>query len=113
MSDAAAVLDAAGGIDRAVHEPARLLVLSQLYVVEEADFLFLMRQTGLTQGNLSVHLGKLELCGYVELERGYAGKRPRTVLRITAEGRRALEEYIRTMKRLFDTVTLPERRRQK
>lgn len=90
-------------IDRIVHEPARLDILSQLYVVAEADFLFVMQQADLTQGNLSSHSQKLEEAGYIEIEKGFVGKRPRTVLRITAAGRSALEDYVARMKqRLAD-----------
>ena len=56
-----------GEIDRIIHEPARLLILSFLYVVEAADFIFLMRETGLTKGNLSSHLNKLEGAGYIDV----------------------------------------------
>ena len=91
-------------IDRLVHEPARLKILSQLYVVEAADFLFVMQQTGLTQGNLSSHMSKLEAAGYVEVQKEFAGKRPRTLLSLTPEGRAALEGYVSSMKRLLNTV---------
>jgi DNA-binding transcriptional ArsR family regulator len=66
-SAALAVDDSWTDIDRLVHEPARLMILGQLYVVDEADFLFVMRRLGLTQGNLSSHLGKLEAAGYVAI----------------------------------------------
>ena len=88
-------------VDRLIHEPARLAVLSLLFVVESADFLFLRRQTGLTQGNLSSHLGRLEEAGYVEVEKGFQGKRPRTTLRMTPEGRRAFEMYRAQIERLL------------
>lgn len=88
-------------VDRVIHEPARLAVLSLLFVVESADFLFLRRQTGLTQGNLSSHLGRLEEAGYVEVEKGFRGKRPRTTLRMTPEGRRAFEMYRTQIERLL------------
>jgi len=74
-------------VDRMVHEPARLMILMVLYTVERADFTFLMNVTELTDGNLSSHLSKLEAAGYVEVEKGYAGKKPRTRLRLTAVGR--------------------------
>ena len=85
------------GIDRLIHEPARLLLLSCLYVVESADFVFLSRQTGLTGGNLSSHLSKLEAAGYVDIEKTFVGKRPQTMLRLTSKGRAAFEDYRRTM----------------
>ena len=74
-------------VDRLVHEPARLMILMVLYTVESADFTFVLNVTELTDGNLSSHLSKLEAAGYVEIEKGYAGKKPRTRLRLTAEGR--------------------------
>ena len=80
-------------IDRMVHEPARLMIMSVLYVVASADFLFLLRQTGLTRGNLSSHLSKLESAGYVDVEKEFVDKMPHTVLRLTEAGRAALQTY--------------------
>jgi len=88
-------------IDRVVHEPARLLILSYLYVVESADFLFLLRQTNLTKGNLSSHLIKLEKAGYVNVEKKFVEKIPRTLLSLTKEGRKAFHDYSQRMKRIF------------
>ena len=62
-------------IDKLIHEPARLLIMSHLYVVESADFLFLMRQTDLTFGNLSSHLAKLEKAKYVSIKKEFLGKK--------------------------------------
>jgi len=84
-------------VDRLVHEPARLMILMVLYTVEVADFTFLTNATELTDGNLSSHIGKLEAAGYVEIEKGYAGKRPRTLLRLTPLGRQAVDNYRKTM----------------
>jgi DNA-binding MarR family transcriptional regulator len=89
-------------IDKLIHEPARLKILAQLYVVESADFLFLMRQTGLTQGNVSGHLTKLEKANYVTIKKGYVGKRPQTVISLTTKGRKAFKEYIQSMQQVFD-----------
>ena len=89
-------------IDRMIHEPARLMILAYLYVVESADFLFLMRQTGLTGGNLSSHLSKLEAAGYVDIQKEFVGKKPHTMLRLTDEGRAAFREYRQSMKQVFD-----------
>lgn len=91
-------------IDRVVHEPARLLILSYLYVVESADFLFLLRQTNLTKGNLSSHLMKLEKAGYVNIEKKFVEKIPRTLLSLTKEGRKAFHEYSKRMKRIVKTL---------
>jgi len=87
--------------DRVIHEPARLRLIALLSVVEEADFVFLQRQTGLTGGNLSTHVARLEGAGYVLVEKGYRGKRPRTSLSLTAEGRAALARYRRTLHTLL------------
>jgi DNA-binding MarR family transcriptional regulator len=80
-------------LDRLIHEPARLVLVANLAVVDEADFVFLSRQTGFTAGNISSHMTRLEDAGYVELEKGFVGKRPRTVYRLTEEGRGAFERY--------------------
>jgi len=80
-------------LDRTVHEPARLAILGMLSIVEEADFLFLLKETGLTRGNLSSHMSKLESRGYITVSKGYSGRTPRTALAITPEGRKALGNY--------------------
>jgi DNA-binding MarR family transcriptional regulator len=92
-------------VDRLVHEPARLMILMVLYTVESADFTFLVNATELTDGNLSSHLSKLEAAGYVKMEKGYAGKKPRTTLQLTEEGRRAVEDYISTMQRAMRNLS--------
>lgn len=86
-----------GGIDRIVHEPARLSLLAQLYGAESADFLYLLRQTGLTKGNLSAHLRKLEDAGYVSVEKTFVNRLPLTVFRLTDGGRAAIETYRKQM----------------
>lgn len=94
-------LPSASAIDRLVHEPARLLILAHLRVVESADFNFLMQRTGLTWGNMSSHLSKLEDAGYVEIEKTYVGKRPYTLLSLTDDGRSAFDSYAGQMQALF------------
>jgi len=89
-------------IDRLVHEPARLMILGLLYVVESADFVFLMNQTSLTWGNLSAHMSKLEQAGYLEVEKSFKERRPHTMLRLTEAGRLAFQEYRRKMKQVLD-----------
>ena len=88
-------------IDRLIHEPARLIILSILYVLESADFLYLLQASGLTKGNLSSHLSKLESAGYVAVEKTYLGKRPYTLLHLTPEGREAFEMYRVQMQQLL------------
>lgn len=92
-------------IDRVIHEPARLLILACLSVVDSADFLFLMNQTNLTRGNLSSHLSKLETAGYVEIKKEFVDKIPRTLLALTKKGRNAFHEYRRNMKKLLDSLS--------
>ena len=91
-------------IDRVIHEPARLLLVATLSVVESADFLFLMNQTKLTRGNLSSHLSKLEAAGYVEIKKEFVEKIPRTLLRLTEEGRNAFLEYRQKMQQVLDSL---------
>ncbi len=80
-------------VDRVIHEPARLLIVTILFAVEKADFLYLLRETGLTKGNLSAHLVKLEHAGYVKIEKTFRGKIPQTLISLTDEGRSAFEIY--------------------
>ncbi|HEY1207555.1 MAG: transcriptional regulator [Bryobacteraceae bacterium] len=84
-------------MDRIVHEPARLSILIILDGVGEADFLYLQREGGFTQGNLSSHLAKLEEAGYVEITKTFKGKLPLTLCSLAAKGERALAEYTRRM----------------
>jgi len=88
-------------IDRLIHEPARLQIMTQLYVVEEADFLFLMRKTGLTWGNLSSHMSRLEAAGYIEIKKEFLDKKPHTILRMTANGRAAFNDYQAAIRKVF------------
>ena len=87
------------GIDRVLHEPARLVHVALLYPLEDADFLFLLRESGLTKGNLSSHLAKLEEAGYVVVTKGYRGKVPHTDYRLTDHGRAAFRAYRDQMRR--------------
>lgn len=88
-------------IDQVIHARARLSIMAQLYVIESADFLFLMRQTGLTFGNLSSHLSKLEAAGYVTMKKEFVGKKRHTMLRLTEKGRVAFRKYAHSMKRFL------------
>ena len=91
-------------IDRLIHEPARLMITAYLYVIESADFLFLEKQTGLTRGNLSSHLSRLEEGGYVVIKKEFVEKIPRTLIRLSEKGRRALDDYRTKMKRILDEL---------
>jgi DNA-binding transcriptional ArsR family regulator len=80
-------------VNRLVHEPARLAILVALSACDRADFLFLLNITGLTKGNLSSHLSKLEQAGLVEIEKKFEGKMPVTYATLTLEGKEALKDY--------------------
>ena len=88
-------------LDRLIHEPARLRLVTLLYVVDEADFVYLSTQTGLTAGNISSHMTKLETAGYVEIDKTFADKKPRTVYRLTKAGRAAVDQYRATIDELL------------
>jgi DNA-binding transcriptional ArsR family regulator len=94
-------------LDRLIHEPARLAILLILDGAGEADFLYLQREGGFTQGNLSGHLAKLEEAGYVAIEKKFKGKVPLTVCSLTGKGKTALAEYSQRMR----GILRPESRR--
>lgn len=85
-------------LDRVIHEPARLRIVALLAGVEEADFLWLLRESALTKGNLSSHLARLEEAGYVAVQKTFRGKIPLTMLRLSEVGRSAFAGYRRAMK---------------
>lgn len=80
-------------LDRLIHEPARLSIMLYLFVVDEADFTFLLHKTGLTRGNLSVHLQKLEQNGYLEIRKEFRNRVPHTLVRLSKMGRDAFTQY--------------------
>lgn len=88
-------------LDRLIHEPARLQLLTLLLVVDEADFVYLADQTGLTAGNISSHMARLEAAGYVEVDKMFVDRRPRTVYRLTEAGRGAMAAYRAAIDELF------------
>ena len=88
------------GLDRMIHEPARLTICALLYPLDEADFLYLLTQSGLSKGNLSSHLMKLEEALYVDIEKRFKGKLPQTICRLTTDGRRAFEAYRKSLRAL-------------
>ncbi|MEA4868815.1 MAG: transcriptional regulator [Bacteroidia bacterium] len=88
-------------LDPLLNSQLRLAVVSLLISLEEADFVYLREKTGSTAGNLSIQLEKLSSSGYIEIEKGYLGKRPRTTCRITEKGRQAFEDYIDALKSYF------------
>ena len=99
-------------VDRVIHEPARLRILSLLSGATTADFMFIMKALGFTNGNLSSHMDKLEKAGYVEVNKAFQGKMPLTTYTITTFGRRSLNEYwtaLESIRRLPEE--LPNRNR--
>jgi len=91
-------------LDRIIHEPSRLRLMTLLLVVDEADFVYISDQTGLTAGNISSHMSKLEDAGYVEIDKTFVDRRPRTVYRLTERGRDAVTEYRDTLEALLRPV---------
>jgi DNA-binding transcriptional ArsR family regulator len=91
-------------IDQVIHAPARLMILTYLYVVESVDYVFLTRITGLTWGNLSTHLSKLEEAGYVIIEKGYKGKKPHTAIRLSEPGRVAFRKYKQSLQKVLNDL---------
>lgn len=88
-------------VDRLIHEPARYNIMALLYVVDRAEYLFVLNQTGLTPGNLTTHAAKLEKAGYLAVQKKFVGKKPKTFFRLTARGRQAFEGYGRQMQKLL------------
>ena len=91
-------------LNKIIHEPARISIMTLLSLVENADFLFIMNQTGLTQGNLSFHMTKLEAAGYVSIEKTFKNKRPNTILKLNEEGREEFRTYIRSVREFIGSV---------
>ncbi len=85
------------GLDRIIHEPARLMLMALLSSVESADFLFLLKESGLSKGNLSVQLSRLEEAGYLQIQKTFRGKIPHTEYRLTKKGRSAFDEYRKSL----------------
>ncbi|BFI96461.1 MAG: hypothetical protein RSP_19710 [Rhodanobacter sp.] len=94
-------------LDRLIHEPARLLILAVLVNAKEVEFGFLEQLSGLSKGNLSSHMSKLEAAGLVEVKKSFRGKRPLTELRITAVGRKALGDYRQSLAMVMQELPSP------
>ena len=95
-------------VDRLVHEPGRLAILTVLSSVTDADFLFLQRTTGLTKGNLSSHLTKLEDAGLVTIEKRFVRKKPNTSVALTATGTQRIARHWEQLERLRHLAARPE-----
>ena len=97
-------VQAIADLDRTVHSPARLMVLAYLAAVESVDFIFLMNQVNLTRGNLSSHLKTLEEAGYIAVQKEFVDRMPRTLIRLTDEGRGAIHAYREQMRTVIDEL---------
>jgi DNA-binding transcriptional ArsR family regulator len=100
-----AAFEELAALDRLIHEPARLAILTALSACGSADFLFLQRLTGLTKGNLSTHLAKLAEAGIVEIDKGYIGKIPNTKVQLSDSGRLAVEQHWLRLARLHSEAS--------
>ncbi len=92
-------------LDPLLHSQIRLSIMSLLISVEQADFMFLKDKTESTAGNLSVQLDKLSKAGYVEITKGYRGRKPHTSCKITKQGIEAFEAYANALKSYIDVKT--------
>jgi DNA-binding MarR family transcriptional regulator len=95
-------------VDRLVHEPSRSIILAILAATPGADFLYLQRETGLTKGNLTIHLSKLEKAGYIHIKKTYRGKVPLTLCSITNEGRETFVSYRAQLKQFIEDTDQPK-----
>lgn len=84
-------------LDPLLHSELRLAVMSLLLSVEEADFVYIKEQTGATSGNLSIQIDKLQQAGYIDVTKGFAGRRPKTTCKITSKGIKAFEKYVEAL----------------
>jgi DNA-binding HxlR family transcriptional regulator len=89
-------------LDRVIHEPARLILMALLSAAESADFVFLLKESKLSKGNLSVQLSRLEEAGYVEVEKTFRGRIPHTEYRLTRKGRAAFHQYRKSLGSILD-----------
>jgi len=91
-------------INHIIHTPIRLMIMMYLYTVESVDYVFLRRMTNLTWGSLATHINKLEEANYIEVDKGYRGKKPHSMIRMTEQGRNAFKEYKDRMEGVFSSI---------
>lgn len=101
-AEAKSISEVVSEIDKAIHSPARLKIMTYLYVVESGDAVYLMNQTGLSWGNLSTHVAKLEEAGYIDVKKEFANRKPRTVIQLTDLGRKSFVEYKRKLQEFLE-----------
>ena len=98
------IFEEIAGLDRLVHDPSRLAILTALSACQSADFLFLQNLTGLTGGNLSSHIRKLEDAEFVQTEKKFVGRRPNTQVQITPSGRTAIQTHWEQLESLYENA---------
>lgn len=91
-------------LDKLIHEPARLLIMTSLYIVKKADYTYLVRQVGMSMAGISMHLKKLEEAGWVEIEKTFKGKKPYTMVSLNETGRAAFREYRQALEQVFEDL---------
>jgi len=96
-----------GSLDRLIHDPTRLMLMSILFVVESADFVYLKNRTNLTAGNISSHMTKLENARYINVKKSFVGKRPQTMFRLSKKGRSAFESYRASLDEALSSLPKP------
>lgn len=97
-------IESLDSIDQTIHAPTRLKILAVLRVVQRADFTYILNQTGLTRGNLSANLRKLEETGFLHIEKTFVDRTPRTLISLTPEGHQAIQAYRETMQLVIDEL---------
>jgi DNA-binding MarR family transcriptional regulator len=91
-------------INKIIHEPARLLIMTYLNHFKEADYIFLIRQTSLTPGNFSSHVRKLEDTGYISIKKEFLDRKPHSTIQITKEGQEAFRSHVSKMKDFYNSL---------
>ena len=99
-----ATFERMSALDKTVHEPVRLVILTALSACRSAQFKYLQALTGTTQGNLSVHLARLQECGLIEIEKGFNGHYPNTSAKLTERGRQAISRHWQQLDQLRTAV---------
>lgn len=92
-------------LDRAIHAPARLIIMIILDAADSVDFVYLLKETQLTNGNLASHLKKLEEANYITVEKTFQGRTPLTTYKLTREGREAFHNYRKQMQQIINSTS--------
>jgi len=91
-------------LDNIIHQPVRLQIMASLVALErgeQVDFIYLRKVLKLTDGNLGAHLTKLEVAGYIKIEKTFIARKPRTFINATGKGRDAFDEHTAALKQII------------